>query len=252
MTGLRYRRFWPFASFTLAILCLGGAPASALTIGELNPSRYRAVSLATGVQQYVDRTYTITSIPAVLMGAQLIRTANDDKTQSAATWITFTVDQPVHVYVAYDSRATSRPAWLSAATWTAVGLALGTSDASLTLYRRDFGTGTVTLGGNQASPGNGQSHYAVVVVPQGGAAPPPPSLPPPVAEGHILEWLDNASNESGYEIERSVDGGPFSRIATVPANTETHTATAPLICYRVRAVNAAGGSAYSDVTCVGN
>ena len=73
---------------------------------------------------------------------------------------------------------------------------------------------------------------------------------------HIdLTWTDNADNESGFEIERSTtgSGGTFSLLTTVPANTETY-ANIGLTgnseyCYRVRAVNSAGNSTYSNVDC---
>ncbi|GEM_PF-1676346 len=70
-----------------------------------------------------------------------------------------------------------------------------------------------------------------------------------------LTWSDNSDNETGFEIERSTDGsgGPFSLLTTVLADTESY-ADAGLTsqseyCYRVRAVNSAGGSAYTEVVC---
>ena len=66
-----------------------------------------------------------------------------------------------------------------------------------------------------------------------------------------LAWRDNANNESGFRIERSVDGTTFNQIATVGANVASYanTSLAPLTTYyyRVRAYNAAGNSAYSAV-----
>ena len=70
-----------------------------------------------------------------------------------------------------------------------------------------------------------------------------------------LTWTDNANNESGFEIERSTTGssGTFSLLTTVPADTESY-ANIGLTgnseyCYRVRAVNSAGNSTYSNVDC---
>jgi glucose/arabinose dehydrogenase len=90
----------------------------------------------------------------------------------------------------------------------------------------------------------------------GPAPPTPPSAPSGLTttggSGQIrLDWVDNANNEDGFKIERKLAVDPvtsFAQIATVAANTTTHT-DSPLAAgtysYRVRAYNAAGDSAYS-------
>ena len=67
-----------------------------------------------------------------------------------------------------------------------------------------------------------------------------------------LSWADNASNETGFRIERSFDGSSdWRQISTVAANVTTHmhARQRPLTTffYRVCATNAAGGSTYSNV-----
>ena len=66
-----------------------------------------------------------------------------------------------------------------------------------------------------------------------------------------LAWTDNASNETGFAIERSPDGTTFAPLATVAANVTTHAntglAVATTYYYRVRATHAAGPSAWSNV-----
>jgi FtsP/CotA-like multicopper oxidase with cupredoxin domain len=65
-----------------------------------------------------------------------------------------------------------------------------------------------------------------------------------------LDWTDNASNETGFVIERSVNGGAFALLATLPADTVTYidaTVAVPnSYTYRVAATNGAGLSAYSN------
>lgn len=65
-----------------------------------------------------------------------------------------------------------------------------------------------------------------------------------------LKWTDNASNETGYQVERSPNGTTFTKIADLGANATAYqnTGLAPATdyYYRVRAVNAAGASAYSN------
>ena len=67
-----------------------------------------------------------------------------------------------------------------------------------------------------------------------------------------LSWTDNSNNETGFEIERSPDGvSGWSLLATVGADVVAHSDTGltPVTTYwyRVRATNAAGASAYSNV-----
>lgn len=66
-----------------------------------------------------------------------------------------------------------------------------------------------------------------------------------------LSWTDYANNEAGFKIERSSDGVKFAQIATVGADTTTYANTGlrrnTTYYYRVRAYNAAGDSAYSNV-----
>jgi hypothetical protein len=67
-----------------------------------------------------------------------------------------------------------------------------------------------------------------------------------------LTWQDNATNETGFALERSTNGTAFIQIATLPADSTTFI-DAPLsnlttlITYRVLATNSVGYSAYSDI-----
>jgi glucose/arabinose dehydrogenase len=66
-----------------------------------------------------------------------------------------------------------------------------------------------------------------------------------------LFWTDNASNETGYQVERRLaSGGSFALIATVPGDSTSYFNTGlsanTQYLYRVRAINAGGESAYSN------
>ena len=65
-----------------------------------------------------------------------------------------------------------------------------------------------------------------------------------------LSWTDNATNETGFKIERKTgSGGTYAQIATTAANVTTYNDTGltsgTIYFYRVRATNAVGDSAYS-------
>jgi hypothetical protein len=69
-----------------------------------------------------------------------------------------------------------------------------------------------------------------------------------------LIWIDNATNETGFVIERATNGGAFTQIATLPARFSTGSMSyldsavtvGDSYEYRVAAVNATGSSAYSN------
>src|SRR5207249_10503807 len=67
-----------------------------------------------------------------------------------------------------------------------------------------------------------------------------------------LTWTDASSNETGFKIERGASAtGPFTQIATTGSGTTGYANTGLTASttwyYRVRATNAAGDSAYSNV-----
>ena len=66
-----------------------------------------------------------------------------------------------------------------------------------------------------------------------------------------LTWTDQSTNETGFQIERKTGvGGTYALIVTTAANVTTYSdsglAEETTYFYRVRAVNSAGNSAYSN------
>jgi carboxypeptidase T len=90
------------------------------------------------------------------------------------------------------------------------------------------------------------------------SAPVPPTAPSNLTAAAVsssqinLTWVDNATNESGYYIERCTGNGcsNFAQIATTGANVtnyaNTGLAASTSYSYRVRAYNASGNSDYSN------
>lgn len=68
-----------------------------------------------------------------------------------------------------------------------------------------------------------------------------------------LAWHDNSDNEAGFKVERKIEGGAYSQIAALPANTNTYQnsglSQGTTYCYRVKAYNSAGDSGYSNEAC---
>jgi Divergent InlB B-repeat domain len=69
-----------------------------------------------------------------------------------------------------------------------------------------------------------------------------------------LAWTDNSNNEDGFKIERKTGtSGTYGEIAKLGANvasyTDTNLTDGATYCYRLRAFNSAGNSAYSPEGC---
>ena len=65
----------------------------------------------------------------------------------------------------------------------------------------------------------------------------------------FLSWKDNASDETGFKVERKTGAGSYSEIAKLVTNVtsyyDNNLPVSTIYTYRVRAFNAAGNSSYS-------
>ncbi|MCX5852470.1 MAG: hypothetical protein NT072_10535 [Deltaproteobacteria bacterium] len=131
------------------------------------------------------------------------------------------------------------------------------------------GTGTVNYTDTTVTPGNtydyrvkavniaGSSAYsntALAIVPSLPAAPTGLTATLQTGLRVLLAWTDNATNETGFVVERALNGGAFAQIALPGAGagtgalnyTDTTVTPGNTYDYRVKAVNIAGSSAYSN------
>lgn len=118
----------------------------------------------------------------------------------------------------------------------------------------------------QAANGGGSSAWSNIAAATTLAPPTPPAAPSNLTAAAtgcnaiLLKWIDNAANETSFEVRRSLTvSGTYSTIATLTSNTTTYTNTGltkgKKYYYMVRAINAAGSSAWSSkanatATCV--
>jgi titin len=73
----------------------------------------------------------------------------------------------------------------------------------------------------------------------------------PGRQGRIdLRWVDNSSNETGFNLERSVDGSAYQVACITGSNLtgcSSYDTSSGSRWFRVKAVNASGNSEYSNV-----
>jgi transcriptional regulator CtsR len=99
----------------------------------------------------------------------------------------------------------------------------------------------------------GNSAYSNEASATTGTVPSAPSnltVTPETASKARLNWKDNASNETGFKIERRTAGGSYKQIDTVGRNVTSYSDTGlsanTTYYYRVRAYNTVGNSSYSN------
>ncbi len=145
-----------------------GASGPILSATGIMPGSYEPAYLNIGDEYYIDRNYTLLSIPGDYTGALWIKTANDDKSNGDDEFMSFQINREANVYVAYDDRATSQPDWLQN-NFTETGNSIQVNDIgvnTLNLYEKKYFSGEVVLGGNMATGAVGaESMYIVLIIP---------------------------------------------------------------------------------------
>jgi hypothetical protein len=130
--------------------------------------RYDVTQAKVGGSVYIDRDYTILAISPALDGGTLIRSSNNDKQVGSPEHLKLLLRSPADVYIAYDGRAKTFPAWLTEGGWQRTGETFrskdGSGDLSRVVFRKRFPAGPVTLGGPMQQPAKGGStHYVVII-----------------------------------------------------------------------------------------
>jgi hypothetical protein len=143
--------------------------ASGTLLADLSKTSYQLAHLTVGDAYYIDREYTITSIPDSLEGLLWIRTANDDKVDRNDDFLHFVLNEASIVYVAYDSKIASLPKWLAG--WKGLNEKIVDSRGTqFDVFVQEYPAGEVILGGNCGTMDDNM--YFILISPvEGGRTP---------------------------------------------------------------------------------
>ena len=120
---------------------------------DLYPVNYELSNLNEGNEYYVDREYTLTTIPDEYKNPDfyMIKTANDDKTTSNLDFH-FNICNAANIYIAYDHRV-SPPSWISS-NYIETGEKIYVNDLYLeyfSIWERTTQPGIITFGDNEGN-----------------------------------------------------------------------------------------------------
>jgi hypothetical protein len=137
-------------------------PSNQVNITGLSPPYSQIGKVSVGETVYVDRTYTLLSgYSSEYEGLPLIKTACDDKDNSANEYLSFTVDKHVTLYVCFEQA--TPPMWLST-NFVKTNDTIARTGRTYDIWAKKFPPGRIALGGSSAQ-GAGDIHdtYFVLV-----------------------------------------------------------------------------------------
>ncbi len=121
-------------------------------VEDVDTYKFWSIDSAAAVDDliYGDRTFTYTTLPDELIGAEMLVTACDAKYYDYDL-ATFTAGADMILYVAFDVRVATLPSWMSG--WTDTGLQFASSnEVTFAVYSKEVSSGeAVTLGTNGQS-----------------------------------------------------------------------------------------------------
>lgn len=184
-------------------------------------------------------------------GASLAAPTGLQASPTSSTSVALTWTAPAGAVLGYElERATGGGAFAPVASPAAT--ATGHGDGGLT-------TGTTyrwrlrAVGADGASAWSGEASATPAATAPAAPFPPGGLLVTALGAAALrVEWIDQSDDETGFEIERAASAaGPFGQVGTAAADAQAyHDAglqAGTTYHYRVRAVNAAGVSAYASV-----
>jgi putative membrane-bound dehydrogenase-like protein len=199
-------------------LSASSSPASAdlATIRNLevkNDTVYQVLTegFRTGAAAYIDRSYRLSKVPAELVGADLIQTANDDDNSRGANWLRFDALVPVRVLVGIDARQKVIPGWLRKNFQPQPFTATIDEGAVFVFYEKTFAAGPIALGGNtHDGSAGGKGNYVVAIHPL-----PLEKQPTAVTVEAALAVLDQADPVRGELLFRHAQGAGCAKCHSI-------------------------------------
>jgi hypothetical protein len=103
--------------------------------------------LKNGIKYYTDRDYTLTSVPTKYTELSMVRLPNNDRSKTDVSgYVKLSFNSPTTIYVGYDSRITTLPAWMNRFKKTDDKILTSLSSQSqLDIYKAELAYGTITL-----------------------------------------------------------------------------------------------------------
>lgn len=197
------------------------------------------------------KIYKFVSLPEHLKGQEWIRTAVSSRSSTSSDLVSFYLAADADVYVAYDSRITTEPDWLTA-NYEPTGESIAdTQPVDYKLYKKRYTAGShVVMGANNNTS---KCPYFVILKPVSPEAVPPVAAPSDLAgklmDGPAVSLNWSPVNEAdAYLIYRSSSKEPvYKALASTEAAAYADTAVEKGVTYRyqVSALNAGGESPLS-------
>ncbi|NTW99673.1 MAG: hypothetical protein HGB35_07070 [Geobacteraceae bacterium] len=257
----------------------GGSPITSYTVtsipGNITATGAASPIIVTGLTNGTAYKFTVTATNAVGTGSASneSNTVTPSAVPTAPTGLAVTASlptaSPLWVKLDWVDNATDETGFTiqraTNSTFTA-GLTTFTVGANVTTYTNTPVSGNIRyyyrVRAYNASGVSAFSSTVNVIINQPPPAPTSLTQTGVTATSATIRWTDNASNESGFYVERSstASTGPWTRIATRPANTvaapsfttysNTGLVSKRTYWYRVQSYNAGGTSAYTNVLAV--
>ncbi len=182
-------------------------------------------SFVSGDLLYGDRPVTAVQLPSEIENAEALITACDAK-NAAGDLAKFTAGADIKVYIAFDSRVTTLPSWVS--DWTATGLSFQNNNSvTYNLYMKEFTEGAeIILGQNGQS--SGCVNYMVAVTAVEEAPEPTTAEPtePPTPEPTVADTTVNGtSNYGDSDEDNDITIADAIRIMSYVTNSEANPLT---------------------------
>lgn len=132
-------------------------------VGSMSKAMYCVDRLSVGDALYLDREYTLATLPEALEDLLWIKTMNDDKTNQSENFLEFDLNNKATLYLAYDAAIENLPTWMDDFDRTILKI-VDSRGVAFDVYARDYKAGHIVLGGNQGA--SDDNMYMILLEPE--------------------------------------------------------------------------------------